>query len=69
MAEGEPNRFEEGRVAKNGHSAAPAENGVQEEPSFSDEDGFVDDVSDAGESVNRYTWPDRPAQSCLVTCS
>lgn len=50
MAEGEADRPDDSKVTKNGHSAGSnaVENGVDDESSFSDEEGFVDNVSDAG---------------------
>lgn len=48
MAEGEPmDRPDDGKIAKS--NAVTNENGLEIEPDFSDEEGFVDKVSDEGE--------------------
>jgi hypothetical protein len=48
MAEGDADRPDD--AGKNGPANASngAENGIEDEPNFSDEEGFVDTVSDAG---------------------
>lgn len=51
MAEGDLNRPDDGIITKNGPAGDPnhVDNGVEEEPNFSDEEGFVDNITDAGE--------------------
>lgn len=48
MAEGDADRPDD--AGKNGpaHATNGAENGIEDEPNFSDEEGFVDTISDAG---------------------
>lgn len=76
MAEGEPDRPDEGKVVKNGHISAQnaVENGVEDEPNFSDEEGFVDNVTDAGKSFGcvastRGSMSTSCRQSYWETCS